>query len=87
MQTLHASRLTPYGFINIGTGKDLKIKELAELVKGIVGFKGEIKWDVSKPDGTPKKLLDVSRLSKLGWQPKISVEEGIVRTYQWYVGK
>ena len=60
---------------------------MAELVKGIVGFKGEIKWDASKPDGTPKKLLDVSRLSKLGWQPKISVEEGIVRTYQWYVGK
>ena len=87
MKTLHASRLTPNGFINIGTGEDIKIKELAELVKEIVGFKGEIKWDASKPDGTPKKLLDVSRLTKLGWQPKVSLEEGIVKTYQWYVGK
>jgi len=87
MKTLHALQLTPNGFINIGTGKDLKIKELAELIKEIVGFKGEIKWDTSKPDGTPRKLLDVSRLTKLGWQPKVSLEEGIVRTYQWYVGK
>jgi len=52
-----------------------------------VGFEGEIEWDTSKPDGTPRKLLDVSRLTKLGWQPKVSLEEGIVRTYQWYVGK
>ena len=84
MKTLHASRLTPNGFINIGTGEDIKIKELAELIKEIVGFKGEIEWDTAKPDGTPRKLLDVSRLTKLGWQPKVSLEEGIKNTYQWF---
>jgi GDP-L-fucose synthase len=72
-------------FINIGTGEDLTIMEHANLVKEIVGFKGEIVCDTSKPDGMPKKLLDVSRIKSLGWQPKISLEEGIRRTYQWYV--
>lgn len=71
-------------FVNIGTGNDLRIKELAELIKDIVGFEGEIKWDSSKPDGTPRKLLDVSRLNKLGWQAKTSLEEGIRKTYEWY---
>jgi GDP-L-fucose synthase len=70
--------------INIGTGKDITIKELAETVKEIVGFEGEINWDSSKPDGTPRKLLDVSRLFLLGWQPKISFKEGIKGVYDWY---
>lgn len=71
--------------INIGTGKDLKIKELAELVKKITDFIGKIVWDTSKPDGTPKKQLDVSRLIALGWKPKISLEEGIKKEYAWFL--
>ncbi len=68
--------------INVGTGKDISIKELAELIKGLVGYNGRIDWDSSKPDGTPRKLLDVSRLTALGWEPKISLIEGIKRTYE-----
>jgi GDP-L-fucose synthase len=70
--------------INVGTGKDISIKELAELIKEIVGFEGEIDWDSSKPDGTPRKLLDVSRITDLGWKPTISLEDGIRSTYEWY---
>jgi len=71
-------------FINIGTGRDLTIKELALLVKDIVGYQGEIEYDRSKPDGTPKKLLDVSRMRKLGWDTKTSLDEGIRKTYEFY---
>ena len=71
--------------INIGTGKDLTIKDLALLIRDIVGFRGEIIWDNSKPDGTPKKLLDISRIRALGWEPKTSLEEGIRNTYEWYL--
>jgi GDP-L-fucose synthase len=71
--------------INIGVGRDISIRELAELIKEIVGFKGTIHYDRSKPDGMPRKLLDVSKLQALGWQPKISLREGIERTYRWYV--
>lgn len=69
-------------FINIGTGTDVTIKELAELIKETVGFKGELEFDTTKPDGTPKKLLDVSRLNKLGWQAKISFKEGLKLSYK-----
>ncbi len=71
--------------INIGTGKDISIKELAETIKKITGFKGKIKYDASQPDGTSRKLLNVSRLHKLGWQHKIELEEGIKKTYEWYI--
>lgn len=77
----------PHEFINIGTGKDLTIKELAEMIKEIVGFKGKIEWDKSKPDGTPQKLLNVSRINKLGWQAKTRLEEGIRRTYKQCIVK
>ena len=70
--------------LNIGVGTDVTIRELAEMVKSVVGFTGELQWDHSKPDGTPRKLLDVSRLKSTGWEPKVSLEEGIRRTYQWY---
>jgi GDP-L-fucose synthase len=73
--------------INIGWGKDQTILELAELVAAVVGYTGDIRWDNSKPDGTPQKMLDVSRLTGLGWQAKIELEDGIRRVYQWYVGK
>jgi GDP-L-fucose synthase len=71
--------------INVGTGEDVSIRELAELVAAVVGFSGEIAWDTSKPDGTPRKLLDVSRLTELGWKAEIGLEEGIRRTYGWFL--
>jgi GDP-L-fucose synthase len=70
--------------INVGVGEDVSIKELAETIKRIIGFEGSIEWDSSKPDGTPRKLLDVSRLTDLGWKAKISLEDGISSTYLWY---
>lgn len=70
--------------VNIGTGKDVSIKTLAELIKKTVGFKGKIVWDIAKPDGTPRKWLNVSRLHKLGWKHKISLEDGIRSMYKWY---
>lgn len=72
-------------FVNVGTGKDCTIEELALLVKRVVGFEGKIAFDKGKPDGTPRKLLDVSSLASLGWQPKISLEKGIMDSYQWYL--
>ncbi|MGO9147153.1 MAG: GDP-L-fucose synthase family protein [Desulfomonilia bacterium] len=74
-------------FVNIGTGKDMTIMELAMLVKGIVGYQGDIQWDASKPDGTPQKLLDVTRIEGLGWKARIGLKEGIQNTYNWYLGK
>ena len=71
--------------LNVGFGDDVSIKELTELVAEIVGYEGAIGWDTTKPDGTPRKLLDSSRLRSLGWKPSISLHEGIKMTYQWYV--
>ncbi|KAM3336904.1 putative GDP-L-fucose synthase 2 [Capsicum galapagoense] len=71
--------------VNVGSGKEVSIKELAELVKEVVGFKGELVWDTSKPDGTPRKLMDNSKIARLGWTPKISLRDGLVDTYKWYV--
>jgi len=70
-------------FINIGTGKDSSIRELAEIVAKVVGFEENLRFDKSKPDGTPQKLLDVSRLKCLGWSPRISLKDGIKQTYEW----
>jgi GDP-L-fucose synthase len=70
--------------INIGTGKDLSIAELAHLIKDTVGYQGEVVFDTSKPDGTPRKLLDVSKLFAMGWKPRITLKEGITATYNWY---
>ena len=69
----------------MGSGKEVTIKELAELVKEVVGFEGELKWDHSKPDGTPRKLMDNSKLAKLGWEAKITLKDGLVETYKWYL--
>ena len=71
--------------INIGTGSDITIKELSEEISKITQFKGEIKWDLSRDDGTPQKLLDIQKISKLGWKPTISLEEGIKSTVDWYL--
>ena len=71
-------------FVNIGVGKDITIGELAALIKEIVGFEGEIRKDLSKPDGTQQKLLDITKLSSLGWEAKTSLKDGIEQTYEWY---
>ncbi|MCU0266338.1 MAG: GDP-L-fucose synthase [Actinomycetia bacterium] len=70
--------------VNVGVGEDLTIRELAELVADVVGYEGTLEWDTTKPDGTPRKLLDVSRLAALGWAPRIGLREGIAATYEWY---
>lgn len=71
--------------INVGIGKDISIDALADLIQEIVGYSGEIVWDTSKPDGTPQKLLDVSRINQLGWEPSIDLRSGLEQTYKWYV--
>ena len=71
--------------INIGTGKEITIRRLSELIAGTVGFRGEIRWDSTKPDGTMRKLTDVSKLHALGWRHRIEVEEGVRRLYDWYM--
>lgn len=71
-------------FFNVGTGKEITIKELAEMIKEVVGYKGEIKFNPQKPDGTPRKLLDVSRLSAAGWKYRIELKDGIEKSYQWF---
>jgi GDP-L-fucose synthase len=70
--------------VNVGTGSDVTIKEIAETIAGVVGFDGQTEWDTSKPDGTPQKLLDVSKLAQAGWTSRISLEEGLDRTVAWY---
>ncbi len=77
----------PISIINIGTGEDVTIQELADLIAEVVGYKGEIQWDASKPDGTPRKLLDVSKLHRLGWKHRTSLEEGLRLTYQDFLKK
>ena len=72
-------------FVNVGVGEDVSIKELAEIVKETVGFAGELKFDSSKPDGTPRKLLDVTKLNEAGWRAKINLVEGVKSTYQWFL--
>ena len=72
-------------FMNIGCGVDITILQLAKLVKSIVGFNGEIEYDLSKPDGTPRKLVDITKIKSLGWKPKVSLEKGIEKMYKWYI--
>lgn len=71
--------------INVGTGIDCTIKELAETIAKVTGYKGSIIFDATKPDGTPRKLLDVSRLSNLGWNYSITLEDGLKKTYDWFL--
>ena len=71
--------------VNVGTGTDVSIKELAQLICKVVGYDGKLVFDTSKPDGTPKKLLDVSKINSLGWEAKVSLEDGIRKTYDWYL--
>jgi GDP-L-fucose synthase len=71
--------------VNVGVGDDVTIRELAETIRDVVGFRGDLTWDTSKPDGTPRKLLDVSRLHGLGWKAKIGLRQGVEQTYAWYL--
>jgi GDP-L-fucose synthase len=71
--------------INVGCGEDISIRELAELICDVVGFDGELAWDTTKPDGTPRKLLDVTRVKALGWKPSIPLRDGIKQTYEWFL--
>jgi len=73
------------GIVNIGVGEDITIRELANLVKDVVGYKGELQFDTTKPDGTPRKLVDVSRLTALGWRAKTGLRSGLEQTYRWYL--
>ncbi len=83
---IHAVRHQPGGsLLNVGTGKDIAIGDLAKLIAEIVGFEGKFEFDASKPDGTPRKLLDVSRMTELGWKPRISLRAGIAGTYRWFL--
>ncbi|MGI8535834.1 MAG: GDP-L-fucose synthase family protein [Mycobacteriales bacterium] len=73
------------GPINVGTGEDVSIRELAEMVQFVVGYEGTLTWDTSKPDGTPRKLLDTGKINALGWKPTINLEDGLRSTYEWYL--
>ena len=86
MESIDAKDIYGLGIshINIGTGEDLTIKELADIIKGIVSFTGGIEYDTSRPDGTPRKLMDVSRIHSLGWKHKTSLEDGISKAYEWF---
>ena len=70
---------------NVGTGADLKIRDLALLIQSTVGHKGELEWDANKPDGTPRKLMNIDRLNSQGWHSSIPLEEGISKTYAWFL--
>lgn len=74
-----------HSHVNVGSGQDLTVLELAQLIVRLVGYKGQVAMDLSKPDGTPRKLLDMGKLASLGWQPKISLEVGLAETYRWFV--
>jgi len=80
-------KIAPDRMLNIGVGKDIEIRELAELIRDVIGSDSPIEYDTDKPDGTPRKLMDVSRMKALGWKASISLREGLERTYAWYVGK
>lgn len=72
-------------FVNVGTGRDVTIRELAEIIAEVTGFRGEIVWDLSRPDGTPRKVTDMSKMHAMGWHHSISLKEGMQRTYQWFL--
>jgi GDP-L-fucose synthase len=80
-------RYSAEDIINVGAGEDISIRELAEMVRDVVGFRGDLVFDRTKPDGTPRKLLDVTRLSALGFRPRVDLREGLRRTYAWYLAR
>ena len=73
------------GFVNAGTGEEVSIKDLSELIGEIVGYDGRLDWDPSKPDGTPRKVTDMSKLHGMGWKHKVRLKEGLMKTYEWFL--
>jgi len=86
-QTYQANTKSMLSHINVGTGKDVTIRELAETMKEVVGYKGKLTFDTSKPDGAPRKLIDVTRLEKMGWKYGVDLKEGLATTYEWYLNR
>ena len=84
-QTYKANSQPMLSHINVGTGKDLTIREMAETMKQVVGYKGMITFDVTKPDGAPRKLIDITRLKRMGWNYSVDLKEGLKKTYAWYL--
>jgi GDP-L-fucose synthase len=84
-QTYQANTKPMLSHINIGTGVDITIREMAETMKQVVGFEGELTFDITKPDGAPRKLIDVSRLADIGWEYTTELKEGLKKTYKWYL--
>ncbi len=83
LQNFFDTNHTP--LLNIGCGEDRTIKEIASIVSEVVGYKGDVSWDQSKPDGTPQKLFDISQIKRLGWKPNIDLKDGIRSVYEWYL--
>jgi len=86
-QTYQANTKPMLSHINVGTGKDVTIREMAETMKQVVGYKGKLTFDTTKPDGSPRKLIDVTRLTKMGWKYSVDLKEGLKKTYKWYLDK
>ena len=86
LQNVHAADV-PDGLLNVGCGEDLTIRELAAIVQRVVGHEGPLVWDATRPDGTPRKLMDVSRITALGWKPEVGLEDGIRRAYDWFLAQ
>jgi len=86
-KTYQANTKPMLSHINVGTGKDVTIRELAEIMKQVVGFKGKLSFDTTKPDGAPRKLIDASRLSNMGWNYRVDLKDGLSKTYKWYLDK
>jgi GDP-L-fucose synthase len=86
-QTYKANTQSMLSHINVGTGKDVTIREMAETMRDVVGYKGKVAFDVTKPDGPPRKLIDVTRLKDMGWGYKVDLKDGLQKTYEWYTGK
>jgi len=86
-KTYQANTQPMLSHINLGTGKDVTIREMAEIMKEVVGFEGKLTFDIAKPDGTPRKLIDVSRLSNMGWTYNVDLKAGLEKTYEWYLSQ
>jgi len=84
-ETYKANTQPMLSHINVGTGKDVTIREMAETMRQVVGFKGKLIFDITKPDGAPRKLIDVRRLKRMGWKYSIDLKDGLRETYRWYV--
>ena len=85
LKTYQANTQPMLSHINVGTGQDITIRELSEIMKDVVGYNGKLSFDTTKPDGTPRKLIDVSRLSNMGWKYSTNLKEGLKITYEWFL--